>query len=143
MDQVGCIMADGLPDSVQIDPIVRELWTWPERAYQYVALALLDKLQKQLSPGAVPLLEHIITHKSWWDTVDAIASHNVGKLLRQYPHHRDGIVGQWRDSENLWLRRPTLLFQLGYKAATDESLLFNLVTANQGCSEFFIQKAIG
>ena len=35
----------------------------------------LDKLQKKLTPDAIPLLEHIITHKSWWDTVGAIASH--------------------------------------------------------------------
>lgn len=133
----------GLPNLADLDPLVRELWTWPEREYQYVALSLLGKLQKQLTPEFVPLLEHIITQKSWWDTVDSIASHNVGRLLKQYPHLRPEVIDQWRHSENFWLRRTTLLFQLGYKADTDASLLFALVAANQDSSEFFIQKAIG
>jgi 3-methyladenine DNA glycosylase AlkD len=137
------IRENGLPEVAHIDSLVRELWTWPEREYQYVALTFLDKLQKQLTPEAVPLLEHLITQKSWWDTVDSIASHNVGKLLRQYPDHRDRVISQWRDSDNFWLRRTTLLFQLGYKANTDEALLFSLVTANRESAEFFIQKAIG
>ena len=133
----------GLLDVAEIDVLVRELWTWPEREYQYIALLFLDKLQKKLSPDVVPLLEHIITHKSWWDTVDSIASHNVGKLLRQYPETRDDVMSQWRVSDNFWLRRTTLLFQLSYKTDTDEALLFSLIRENQGSSEFFIQKAIG
>jgi 3-methyladenine DNA glycosylase AlkD len=137
------VAENGLPDVVEIEPTVRELWTWPEREYQYLALSLLGKLQKQLTPAVVPLLEHLVLTKSWWDTIDSIASHNVGKLLRQYPDHRDGVIGNWRESDNFWLRRVTLLFQLGYKAETDEALLFALVRANSDSSEFFIQKAIG
>ncbi len=137
------VAANGLPDVEDLAPLVRELWAWPEREYQYVALTFLDKLQKKLTPDVVPLLEHLITHKAWWDTVDAIASHNVGKLLHQYPDHRDRVISQWRHAENFWLRRTTLLFQLGYKAETHEALLFSLVKANQDSSEFFIQKAIG
>ncbi|PSN19720.1 DNA alkylation repair protein [filamentous cyanobacterium CCP5] len=133
----------GLPETSQIEQLVRELWTWPEREFQYVALMFLDKLQKQLTPDGIPLLEHIITHKSWWDTVDSIAIHHVGKLLRQYPDQRDPVISSWRDADDFWLRRTTLLFQLDYKAETDESLLFDLVTANHDSSEFFIRKAIG
>ncbi|MBW4656506.1 MAG: DNA alkylation repair protein [Kaiparowitsia implicata GSE-PSE-MK54-09C] len=73
----------------------------------------------------------------------AIASHNVRKLLKQYPSYRDATLEPWRDSENLWLRRTTLLFQLGYKAETDEALLFSLIEQNSDSKEFFIQKAIG
>jgi 3-methyladenine DNA glycosylase AlkD len=133
----------GLPAITQLDTVVRELWTWPEREYQYIALSFLDKLQKKLSPDLVPLLEHTIIHKSWWDTVDSIASNNVGKLLEQYPDHRDAVILLWQASDNFWLRRTTLLFQLRYKIATDEALLFSLVRANLDSSEFFIQKAIG
>jgi 3-methyladenine DNA glycosylase AlkD len=129
----------GLPEVDRLETVIRALWAWPEREYQYVALTLLDKRQKSLTPAMVPLLEHLIITKSWWDTVDAIASHNVGKLLRQYPDHRDRVIAPWSASENLWLRRTTLLFQLGYKAATDEQLLFTLVRANRDSSEFFIQ----
>jgi 3-methyladenine DNA glycosylase AlkD len=133
----------GLPGLDQLETIVRSLWTWPEREYQYIALTCLDKRQKQLPPAVVPLLEHLITTKSWWDTVDAIASHKVGKLLKQYPDHRDAVIDAWRHSDDFWLRRTTLLFQLGYKANTDAALLFSLVDQNKASQEFFIQKAIG
>lgn len=137
------IAENGLPDLAQVESVVRELWSWPEREYHYIALAILDKQQKQLAPNVVPLLEYLITTKSWWDTVDSIASHNVGKLLMEYPDRRDLVIGNWRGSENFWLRRTTLLFQLGYKTQTDESLLFALVEQNKDSKEFFLQKAIG
>ncbi|MGD1940734.1 MAG: DNA alkylation repair protein [Leptolyngbyaceae cyanobacterium] len=133
----------GLPEPEDLDAIVKVLWLWPEREYQYVALSILDKLQKKLTLASVPLLEYLITTKSWWDTVDSIAIHNVGKLLRQYPEGRDRTLAPWRGSENFWLRRTTLLCQLDYKADTDEQLLFALVEENRVSSEFFIQKAIG
>ena len=133
----------GLPELEHLEAIVKALWDWPEREYQYVALNILDKLQKKLTLVSVPLLEHLITTKSWWDTVDSIAIHNVGKLLRQYPEDRDRTLAPWRCSENFWLRRTTLLCQLDYKSDTDERLLFALVEENRVSSEFFIQKAIG
>ena len=133
----------GLPGVDQLDAVVRTLWDWPEREYQYLALTLLDKSQKLLTPDFLPLLEFLITTKSWWDTVDAIASHNVGKLLRKYPETRDRTLTPWRQSDDIWLRRTAILFQLGYKAETDVELLFAIATENRESSEFFIQKAIG
>ncbi|MEM6432863.1 MAG: DNA alkylation repair protein [Cyanobacteria bacterium P01_D01_bin.115] len=137
------IMEQGLPEPEHLEAIVKALWGWPEREYQYAALTLLDKLQEKQTLASVPLLAYLITTKSWWDTVDSIAIHNVGKLLRQYPAGRDRTLAPWRCSENLWLRRTTLLCQLDYKTNTDEQLLFALVAENRGSAEFFIQKAIG
>jgi 3-methyladenine DNA glycosylase AlkD len=133
----------GLPAIAQLEAIVRTLWDWPEREYQYLALTLLDQSQQRLTPSFLPLLEWLITTKSWWDTVDAIASHQVGKLVRQYPDIRDRTLTPWRQSDNIWLRRTTILFQLGYKSETDADLLFAIVDKNRDSSEFFIQKAIG
>lgn len=53
------------------------------------------------------------------------------------------MIGSWRGSANIWLRRTTLLFQLSYKAQTDAALLFSLVEQNRDSKEFFIQTAIG
>jgi 3-methyladenine DNA glycosylase AlkD len=133
----------GLPKIDQLETIVRALWVWPEREYQYLALTLLEKSQKHLDPNVLPLLEYLVITKSWWDTVDSIASHNVGQLLRQYPEVRDRTLMPWRQSDNLWLRRTAILFQLGYKGATDADLLFAIAAENRQSSEFFIQKAIG
>jgi 3-methyladenine DNA glycosylase AlkD len=133
----------GLPPLEELDEIMRQLWAWPEREFQYTAMDLLDRRQRKLTPEHVGLLEYLIVTKSWWDTVDLLASHGVGGLFARYPEIRDEHIGRWRISDDFWLRRTTLLFQLPYKGHTDEELLYALIQENLDSKEFFIQKAIG
>ncbi len=133
----------GLPPLSDLDLVLKELWALPEREYQYSALTLLDKLTKKLPADAVGLLEYLITHKSWWDTVDSLAGHAVAVHFQRCPAVRDATLPVWRSSANFWLRRTTLLFQLPYKTNTDVELLFSLIRENLDSGEFFIQKAIG
>lgn len=132
-----------LPPPEALDPIVKELWQLPQREYQYVAMDLLDRMKKHVTPDFLPLLEHLIVTKSWWDTVDGLAGHGVGGLFLRHPQARNSPIAAWRTSDNFWLRRTTLLFQLRYKAETDQGLLFSLINDNLGSDEFFINKAIG
>ncbi|MBK8902091.1 MAG: DNA alkylation repair protein [Anaerolineaceae bacterium] len=133
----------GLPPLINLETILKELWALPEREYQYSALTLLDKVTKKLPADTIALLEYLITHKSWWDTVDLLAGHAVAVHFQRHPAARDTFLPIWRASDNFWLRRTTLLFQLSYKANTDADLLFNLIRENLDSDEFFIQKAIG
>jgi 3-methyladenine DNA glycosylase AlkD len=133
----------GLPPLSDLDLILKELWSLPEREYQYSALTLLEKVTKKLPADAVGLLEYLITHKSWWDTVDLLAGHAVAVHFQRYPAVREATLPVWRSSANFWLRRTTLLFQLSYKSNTDVELLFSLIRENLDSDEFFIQKAIG
>jgi 3-methyladenine DNA glycosylase AlkD len=104
---------------------------------------LLDRMCREVTPEFVPLFEHLVTTKSWWDTVDGLASHAVGNLFQRFPEIRDEHINRWRKSDDFWLRRVTLLFQLSYKTELDEALLFSLILENKESDEFFIQKAIG
>ncbi|MBD0335470.1 MAG: DNA alkylation repair protein [Cyanobacteria bacterium Co-bin13] len=133
----------GPPELAELEDWVLPLWALPQREYQYAALDLLERLIRRLPAEKLPLLEHLIVTKSWWDTVDMVASHLVGNLLARHPEIRDPVVERWRVSENFWLRRTTLLFQLHYKNRTDRQLLFALIQSNLESREFFIQKAIG
>lgn len=137
------IQEHGLPTIDQLDTISRELWALPEREFQYAAMSLLERMKKKLTAEFITTLEYLITTKSWWDTVDGLASHDVGILFTNHPDVRDEYVAKWRISDNIWLRRTTLLFQLKYKANTDVDLLFALIAENLDSDEFFIQKAIG
>lgn len=137
------VQQQGLPALVDLDEICRDLWHLPEREYQYSAMDLLDRMRRHLTPDFIPLLEYLITTKSWWDTIDGLASHSVGDLFKKYTHSREASINTWRISDNFWLRRVTLLFQLRYKQETDEALLFSLILENTDSDEFFIQKAIG
>ena len=136
------IQEHGLPPLEKLDEIIRELWEFPQREYQYLAISLMERLEKKLPASAIKTLEYMILHKSWWDTVDNI-SHVVGVHFRRYPDVREKYLKKWRASDNFWLRRTAILFQLDYKEETDFDLLSDIIQENLGSNEFFINKAIG
>jgi 3-methyladenine DNA glycosylase AlkD len=135
--------AHGYPELAELDEIVRDLWALPQREFQYMGMGLLSKFEKQLPAGFIDTVEYLIVTKSWWDTVDAIASHTVGTQFKRFPNVRENYLKKWRKSKNLWLRRTTILFQLGYKKETNFELLTEIISENVGSNEFFINKAIG
>src|SRR5262245_23759078 len=97
----------GLPELSELDQILRDLWAIPEREFQYVGMGLLAKFEKQLPPEFIDTVEFLIINKSWWDTVDTIASHTVGTHFKRFPKIRERYLKKWRKSENIWLRRTT------------------------------------
>jgi 3-methyladenine DNA glycosylase AlkD len=133
----------GLPPIVQMDEISRELWSLPQREFQYVAIGLIRKLENKLEPKFMTTIEYLLITKSWWDTVDTLAGHAVGMQFKRFPAVKEKYLKKWRKSDNFWLRRTTLLFQLGYKKETDFDLMCELIKENLGSDEFFINKAIG
>ncbi|HEX6269648.1 MAG TPA: DNA alkylation repair protein [Anaerolineales bacterium] len=134
---------NGLPAVEDLDIILRELWALPQREFQYVAVGFLGRFEKQLPVEFIKTIEYLIITKSWWDTVDSIAGGTVGTHFRRFPEVRDKYLSKWRASDNFWLRRTTLLFQLNYKQDTDFELLCDLIRENLNSKEFFINKAIG
>ncbi|WP_091163613.1 DNA alkylation repair protein [Paenibacillus sp. 1_12] len=133
---------DGLTEA-QLIQVVEELWSLPEREYQYAALSLLEKYKKNSSAGHIDLLEKMIISKSWWDTVDTIASHLVGAFFLRYPELISPYTERWIQSDNMWLQRSALLYQLTYKKQTDQERLFSYILLCKDSDEFFIRKAIG
>lgn len=75
-----------------------------------------------------------------------IRRQGFGPLYLAHPSACRPVMHDWSDSENMWERRVSILFQLLFKKATDEAFLFEVI--RKSCSsnlsnEFFIQKAIG
>ena len=136
------IQKNGLPALEELHGMIRELWDLPQREFQYVAMGLMERLEKKLPANAIKTLEYMIAHKSWWDTVDNI-SHVVGVHFKRYPDVREKYLPKWRVAKDLWLRRTAILFQLDYKAETDFVLLSAIIQENLGSDKFFINKAIG
>jgi 3-methyladenine DNA glycosylase AlkD len=115
-----------------------QLWALPQREYQYVALDLLAMHWKELNPEHIPPLLTLAQNKSWWDSVDGVAS-IVNKTLRHNHDYMDTAI----EHENLWIRRIALLHQLGWRDKVDTQRLFNYTLMRAHEKEFFIQKAIG
>lgn len=137
------IAANGLPPAAKLDVILRELWSLPEREFQYVATSLLGRLEKQTPASLIKTMEYMIVTKSWWDTVDTISCGTLGVHFQRFPKIREKYLAKWRKSENFWLRRACILFQLNYKGETDFPLLCEIIREDLGSKEFFINKAIG
>ncbi|MBM7622523.1 DNA alkylation repair protein [Sporohalobacter salinus] len=134
---------DNRPDYKDLDVVIKKLWQMDEREYQYFATELLEKYKKKFTKEIINLFEYMIINKSWWDTVDKIAKKLVGKYFELFPKKRDEYLQKWVESNNIWLQRTALLFQLSYKEDTDIELLFSLIDELKDIDEFFIQKAIG
>lgn len=114
----------------------------PEREFQYLAIDYMSKVANLFQPDDMKKIEKLITKKSWWDTVDAI-SPIVGHIAMKYPEIKETILTKWMESDNIWLKRVSILFQLKYKDKTDTEFLEKAILKNANTNEFFINKAIG
>jgi 3-methyladenine DNA glycosylase AlkD len=124
--------------------LVLELWQKEEREFHYVAMDFMAKWKdKELVSEDSEFIEFLLTNHSWWDSVDALASNYLGRYLRLFPIQRETVIKSWRKSENRWLRRSCLIFQLRYKSQTNFELLKSIILEFKHEKEFFIQKAIG
>jgi len=132
-----------LPEKTYLTEIVDALWAKPQREFQYFGQELAVKYIKNHDKKDIDLYSYMISHKSWWDTVDFIASNLVGSYFKSYPEQRWLVCKVWLESKNIWLQRSALLFQLKYKKNLDVELLEYNINQLLGSKEFFINKAIG
>ncbi|MCD4698437.1 MAG: DNA alkylation repair protein [Bacteroidales bacterium] len=133
----------GLPNEDILEELVKDCWEMPYRDYQYVAMELLQKFATKAEVCRIDLYEYMVFTKSWWDTVDFIASNLAGTHFQRFPDTIGPYTEKWMVSGNMWLQRTAILFQLKYKKDTDLQLLDNFIKQLQGSKEFFINKAIG
>jgi 3-methyladenine DNA glycosylase AlkD len=124
--------------------LVLELWQKEQREFHYVAMDFMAKWKdNDILLEDYNFIEFLLTNHSWWDSVDTLASNYLGRYLRVFPEQREVVIKSWRKSENMWLRRSCLIFQLRYKSQTNFELLKSLISEFMHEKEFFIQKAIG
>ncbi len=133
----------GLPERSELQKVIKEIWSQDERELHYVAIDILDKYKKSIIEEDIVLIEYLAVNKSWWDTIDFLSSKLAGNYFKMFPENIKKITGDWINSENFWLNRMALLFQLKYKDQIDETLLFNYIIKVRESKEFFIRKAIG
>lgn len=132
-----------LPEKEAVPEIIMALWDLPQREYQMFGLDLSAKFIKRLEAQDIFWMEYMITHKSWWDTVDFIAVNLVGNYFKSFPNSIQPRIKEWVESDNLWLQRTALLFQLKWKEAVNRDLLTELIYQLNGSNEYFLNKAIG
>ncbi len=133
----------GYPQINELNDTILELWNHPKREPQYTALDLLDKFKTKLPQDFITTVEKLITTKPWWDTVDLLAAKIVFNLFEKYPELEQKYFDKWLNSNNLWLQRTTLIYQLKRKDSVNYKNLEKAIEQLKNSQEFFIQKAIG
>ena len=128
---------------MEFEELTKTLWMKPQRETQYLSQELAMKYIKKFNKEDVVLIEFMVSHKSWWDTVDFIATKLLGEYFKMYPVQREIVIKKWLKSNNIWLQRSCLLFQLKYKEEVDTVFLSYVICSLLGSNEFFINKAIG
>lgn len=134
---------NGLPKVENLSEILQTMWEKPQREWQYCAMNIFQKIIKNSKKDFLPLAESLIIQKSWWDTIDVIAPHIVGEMFLNLPEKKEEYAQKWSISDNMWLKRTSIIFQLNYKTKTNTDLLEKNILLNIESKEFFIQKAIG
>ena len=123
--------------------LIHQCWSEDHRDWQYIAIDAMRKYLKKMDESYLSVTIGLIERKSWWDTVDLLASNIVGQLLIRYPEGKDELISEWITSGQMWVERTAIIHQLKYKNDTDADLLSALVDIKKSDKRFFIQKAIG
>jgi 3-methyladenine DNA glycosylase AlkD len=120
---------------------------WREAAYReerYAATELMNTRSARAlrAPNQIELCAELITTGAWWDHVDEV-SHRVGELLVTFPAEIRPVVQSWQTADDHWLRRSSIICQIGARERTDLDLLTAAIEASAAETDFFLRKAIG
>lgn len=134
---------NGLPSQEDLLTVVKLCYAKPEREYHYFAIALAAKFVKKADDKFLAVMTYLITENSWWDSVDSVSSVCCRPFFKNHIALQKPITRSWMDSNNMWLQRSAILFQLNYKNELNEALLYGYILELAESKEFFIAKAIG
>jgi len=130
------------PTEADVVAFTAACWAEPERELQYAACDYAIRHVRVCGAGFLEHVRTLLTTKSWWDTVDALAASVVGPLVIAHPPLVT-VMDDWIDDDDRWLARTAIIPQLHAKDRTDTARLFGYCARRAGDREFFIAKAIG
>lgn len=140
-----------------IKPILKESQAWDiediillcfnlfreeKRECHYVAIYLFTKNYARCTYEHIYEFSRLIDKKSWWDSVDLLQK-PFSLWTKQNQEYLPKILREWNSEASIWKKRSAIILQLLWKKDLHADLLEEVILANIGNSEFFIQKAIG
>lgn len=130
-------------DRGEYEALVTALWELPHREEKYLAQGVAVEFKEFIVPDSLPLYRRFVVEGAWWDFVDETATHMIRELVLNYPSEVWPVVDSWNDHEDMWLRRTSIICQIGTKERTDADRLFRFCERRMHEQHFFIRKAIG
>ena len=133
-----------LLDKSTIEKLIKDLWQNEFRELHHLALDIaVNYYKNNITEKDLRLFEWLASKNQWWDSIDVIEPKLMGKYLLFYPEKREMFIDKCIATNDFWLIRCAILFQLKYKTNTDLDLLFETIKKVPPSKEFFINKAIG
>jgi len=130
-------------DRDEYEQLVVALWELPYREEKYLSQAVAVSYPEFIVPDSLPLYRRFIVEGAWWDFVDTTATHMIRELVLANPGEVWPVVDVWNGDDDMWLRRSSIICQIGAKEETDVDRLLHFCEARMAEKEFFIRKAIG
>ncbi len=118
---------------------------WRDAEYREERYAATELTGLKIAAGRLellPLCTEMIVTGAWWDHVDAV-SPRIGAMLVAHRDAVEPVVRTWSADPDRWLRRSSIICQLGLGPRTDTTLLRDVIEPNLAHPEFFVRKAIG
>ncbi|MGT2906259.1 DNA alkylation repair protein [Streptococcus dentiloxodontae] len=121
--------------------LLDQCWQDDHRECHYFVGDYLRALKKYLTFEDISKLENYARSQQWWDSIDFLNQiiGNIGLTDCRV----DEVMRNWARDEDFWIRRLAIEHQLSRKDKTNPDLLEDILVANFGSQEFFINKAIG
>ncbi|MBO9626890.1 MAG: DNA alkylation repair protein [Microbacterium sp.] len=136
-------LARGTTDAAELRASALDLWRGAtHREERYAATELMGLRPVRGRIEEMPVHEEMIRTGAWWDHVDEVA-HRLAETLDAHPAELTPVLRGWATDEDFWIRRASIIAQLGRRERTDVALLVAAIAPNLGDAEFFIRKAIG
>ncbi len=126
----------------EYEEVVDELWRGAGREEMYQALEVAGGYREFHDERSWDLYEKLVHSATHWDTLDWLATRIVGPLVLGNRALEQKLV-EWSESDNLWVRRASLLAHLKHKDRTNTRLLAETILRLAPETGFFIRKAIG
>lgn len=127
----------------EYEALATALWELPHREEKYLAQGVAVTYRQFIVPGSLPLYRRFIVEGAWWDFVDETATHLIRELVLDFPTEVWPTVDAWNEDDDMWLRRSSIICQIGAKERTDATRLFQFCERRLHEAEFFIRKAVG
>jgi len=132
-------------DRRQLIDLVQTLWQRPVFELKAVAVALLERRNRDLLIDDLEVVEDLLRRSHTWALVDWLCTKVAAPLVEIDPSAAMAILEKWSGDEDLWLRRASMLAQLPALRAGggDFGLFASFASRMVGEKEFFVRKAIG
>lgn len=119
------------------------LWAVAHREARLLAIDWAMAKKAHITEAGLGTYEAWIRESRWWDMVDPIAIHLVGRLFLTARDALRPRLAAWLDDDDLWMRRTAVLASKTHKTDTDAAFLFAACAARAHETDFFMRKAIG